>query len=87
MPTILPRYQVTETDDVAHALDLAAKRWPGEKRALLLRRLILQGADVLNDNMQAIANSRRNALHSSDGKYDEAFGSNYLEHIREDWPE
>lgn len=35
MPTTRPRFQVTETAAVAHAIDLAAKRWPGESRARL----------------------------------------------------
>jgi len=38
MPTARPRHQVTETPDVARALDLAAKRWPGEPRSKLLHQ-------------------------------------------------
>ncbi len=36
MPTVRPRYQVTETEDVADALDAAAVRWPGVPRSRLV---------------------------------------------------
>lgn len=39
--TTRPRYQITETPEVAQALDRAAQRWPGEPRSKLLRRLII----------------------------------------------
>ncbi|QOM88801.1 hypothetical protein FPJ96_10920 [Mycobacterium tuberculosis] len=41
MSTTRPRYQITETPEVAQALDRAAQRWPGEPRSKLLRRLII----------------------------------------------
>ena len=39
MPTERPRLTITETDDVAEAIDLAAERWPEtpSRRELLLR--------------------------------------------------
>ncbi|WP_145985226.1 hypothetical protein [Mycobacterium leprae] len=53
VPTTRPRYQVTETPQVAHALDQAAKRWPGEPRSKLLRRLIEVGAGILERDERA----------------------------------
>ncbi|HZE05114.1 MAG TPA: hypothetical protein VE127_07815 [Solirubrobacteraceae bacterium] len=39
MPTIHPRYTVTDTGDVREMLDLAHRRWPdvSDRRQLLLR--------------------------------------------------
>ena len=53
MPTTRPRYQVTETPQVARALDRAAKRWPGEPRSKLLLRLVEVGAGTLEHDENA----------------------------------
>jgi len=47
MVTTLPRHSITETPDIAQAIDLAAATWPERRdnRAELARRLILIGAD------------------------------------------
>ncbi|WP_156138909.1 hypothetical protein [Microbacterium mangrovi] len=46
MPTSRRRHSVTETDEIARALDAAALVWPqhAADRAVLLRRLIELGA-------------------------------------------
>jgi len=87
MPTALPRYQVTETPDVARALDAAERRWPGERRSNLLRRLIQEGAAALDDAQAAHLDARRAAIDATSGKYDECFDGNFLARLREDWPE
>jgi hypothetical protein len=48
MPTTRPRHFVTETDDLAEALDEAARRWPNLSRAQLLVRLALEGHRAAN---------------------------------------
>ena len=53
MPTTRPRHQVTETDEVARALDLAARRWPGESRGRLLVRLVEEAGEVLASDEDA----------------------------------
>ena len=45
MPTTRPRHLVTETDELAAALNVAAHRWPGLSRSQLLVRLALEGND------------------------------------------
>jgi hypothetical protein len=40
MPTARPRIMVTESDELAAALDSAASRYPGLTRAQLLIRLV-----------------------------------------------
>jgi len=86
MPTTRPRYQVTETDSVAHALDLAARRWPGEPRSKLLLRLVDVGAAALDDEDVLAENHYRDAIMASSGKYADAFEPDYLIDLRRDWP-
>lgn len=88
MPTTRPRHQVTETDTVVHALDLAARHWPGESRGRLLVRLIEQGAEALeNDDAVRHAERRRAIRAVSDGKFAGCYPPGYLEELRADWPE
>ena len=86
MPTTRPRYQVTETDDLARALDRAAQRWPGEPRSRLLRRLLEVGADALLGTQQAATEAHRRAVKATSGAYPDAFPPDYLAGLREDWP-
>ena len=65
MPTIRPRYQVTETPEVARALDRAAKRWPGEPRSRLLVRLVEVGGGLLENEESARELSHRAAVLAS----------------------
>lgn len=86
MPTTRPRYQVTETPEVAEALDRAAKRWPGESRSKLLLRLIEVGGGILEQDERADDVAHRAAVLASSGRYPEAFGPDYLGELRADWP-
>lgn len=86
MPTARPRYQVTETPPVARALDLAAKRWPGESRSKLLRRLVDVGGGTLEQDEQDEAGAHEAAVIASSGRYAEVFGPGYLTELRADWP-
>jgi hypothetical protein len=48
MPTTRPRLTITETDNIAAALDAAAARWPDvSSRRELLLRLVEQGREVI----------------------------------------
>lgn len=86
MPTARPRHQVTETPDVARALDAAARRWPDETRSKLLLRLVQVGGDTLQGKENAASHSRRQAVDASSGKYSKAFDADYLADLRRDWP-
>src|ERR1700712_4389092 len=46
VPTTRPRHYVTETDDLAAALDAAALRWPELSRSQLLVRLALSAGEA-----------------------------------------
>jgi hypothetical protein len=87
MPTTKPRHQITETPDVAHALDVAARRWPGESRSKLLLRLVHAGSAALEQKEGEKAQGRIEAIDASSGKYADAFGPDYLTGLRQDWPE
>ena len=84
MPTSRRRYQVTETDDVARALDEAAKRWPNEPRSRLVVRAITAGGEALE--MKAALDIRLATLKRLQGSDPDAYGPGYLESLRSDWP-
>lgn len=86
MPTTKPRHQVTETPDVARALDRAAMRWPGEPRSKLLLRLLQAGDQALQADRLTATEQHRAAVRASAGAYPEAFDADYLADMREDWP-
>lgn len=86
MPTARPRHQITETPAVAHAIDRAAQRWPGERRSRLLLRLLEAGTEALERNDRQTTETHRRAIMSTSGKYAEAFEPGYLPALRRDWP-
>lgn len=86
MPTKRPRHLVTETDELAVALDRAAAEWPGLSRSQLLQRLALKGAAATFDLQHHRVQVRLDALHRHSGAATGVYGTNYLEQLREDWP-
>lgn len=88
MPTTRPRFQVTETDAVARALDDAAKRWPDEagSRAKLLLRLLAEGHRAVLSEQQQSAAAHRNAITRTSGACTGLYGEDYLGELRKDWP-
>jgi len=87
VPTTRPRHQITETPAVAHALNIAARRWPGEPRSKLLLRLLDAGSAVLEQERSQEIRSRVEAIGASTGKYADAFSGGYLAELRQGWPE
>ncbi|MGI8415687.1 MAG: hypothetical protein ACR2P2_05650 [Nakamurella sp.] len=87
MPTTRPRHQITETPALAHALDVAARRWPLEPRSKLLLRLIHAGTRTLEDTQSEAVRARKDAIAASSGKYADVFGDDYLADLRRDWTE
>lgn len=87
MPTERPRLTITETDEVAEALDAAAARWPEiESRRELLLRLVEQGRDVIERDRADQLRHRRDAVLRTSGALTGAYESGYLERLRDDWP-
>lgn len=84
MPTTRPRHQITETEDVCAALDLAAQHWPDEARSDLMRRLILTGAQALAQSPIERTLQVETALQSLAGLAD-CYPPGYLDRLRADW--
>jgi hypothetical protein len=87
MPTTLPRTQVTHTEPVRRALEAAAERWPGLTPQRLMVRLIEEGATSLARDQAQEAAEHRRRVESLAGRYRGAYGPDYLDKLREDWPE
>ena len=86
MPTTRPRHFVTETDELAVALDEAARRWPDLSRAQLLVRLALEGHRAAQRTRDERRRRRLEAIHTHSVCVKGVYGADYLKHLREDWP-
>ena len=86
MPTTRPRHFVTETEDLTTALDAAGKRWPGLSRSQLLVRLALAGHMAALGAHDERRRRRLAALRQHSGMLTGAYGADYLERLRGDWP-
>ena len=86
MPTTRPRHFVTETDDLAEALDEAARRWPSLSRAQLLVRLALEGHRAIEESRDDWHRRRLEAIRTYSGCLTGVYGPDYLKHLRQDWP-
>lgn len=86
MPTTRPRHFVTETDDLAAALDSAAQRWPGVSRPQLLVRLALESHHIAQQAQEERRRRRLAAVRRHSGVLTGAYGPDYLSKLREEWP-
>jgi hypothetical protein len=88
MPTQRPRHTITETEDVARALDEAARRWPEDReaRGRLLLRLVREGHEAIGVDRDAEAAGRRQAIARTSGALTGAYDEGYLSDLRDDWP-
>jgi len=86
MPTTRPRHFVTETDDLAQALDAAATRWPRLSRAQVLVQLALEGHRAAQQAHDENRRRRLAALREHSGMLTGAYGPDYLDRLHEGWP-
>ena len=88
MPTTRRRHLITETEQVAQALDVAAKRWPAESgnRAKLLLHLLEEGHRAIVGQRENSIRERREAVARTSGALTGDYGDGYLKELREDWP-
>jgi hypothetical protein len=79
---------ITETDEVAKALEAATRRWPEDRnsRGKLLLRLVEEGHRSLEVEADARRRARLAAIQRSSGALSGVYGNDYLEELREDWP-
>lgn len=87
VPTSRPRHQVTETDELAAALDEAAVRWPGLSRGQLITRLALEGHRAVVVRQRQHRTARLEALRRHGGALTDVYPQGYVDSLREDWPE
>ncbi|GIG24942.1 hypothetical protein [Cellulomonas denverensis] len=86
MPTLKPRHAITETPEVAHALDVARRHWPDQPPSRLLTRLIETGAQAVEARELDAARERERAvleLTALSTYYPEG----YLDDLRDGWPQ
>jgi hypothetical protein len=87
VPTTRPRLTITETDDLAAALDAAAARWPEVRsRRELLLRLVNEGREVIDRDRDEETARRRAAIRRTSGAMTGAYEPGELERLRDDWP-
>ncbi len=77
---------MTETDELAAALDAAATRYPGLSRAQLLTRLALEGHGAAQQAQNERRRHRLDVLRAHSGSMTGAYGLDYLKRLRQEWP-
>ncbi|MDR2620641.1 MAG: hypothetical protein LBC29_05955 [Propionibacteriaceae bacterium] len=83
MPTTLDRHTITETPEIAAALDIAALRWPGKTRAELVRQVLVESAE----QMLASAEHRRRMIEKYAGVFTGTYPADWDEQRKAEWPE
>jgi hypothetical protein len=88
MPTTRPRHTLTETDELAAALDTAARRWPedAQSRSRLLLRLVQAGQRAISEECDLGRARRRATIERTAGALTGVYPPDYLERLRGDWP-
>lgn len=74
---------LTETDDLARAIDAVSALYPGETRTEILRRLIRLGAETMAQQKD----QHRHNVSASAGHFPGLYSPDYLDDLRQDWPE
>jgi hypothetical protein len=89
MPTTRPRHTITETNEIARALRDAAQRWPDDRGrpAKLLVDLVKEGHRAISGDAERRLAERRAAIERTSGIFTGVYPPNYLEQLRDDWPE
>ena len=83
MPTVRPRHLLTETDELAQAIDAAAALYPGQSRADVLRLLVQLGAETIAEQQ----GRHRDTVRNRAGRFPGLYPASHLDDLREDWPE
>ncbi|QGK71301.1 hypothetical protein GIY23_18820 [Allosaccharopolyspora coralli] len=87
MPTTRPRHHVTETDDLAAALDAEAGRRPDLSRSQLLVQLALEGHQAAEHAHGQCRSHKLAALRKHSGVLTGAYETGHRDRLRDEWPE
>lgn len=87
VPTVLPRFQVTETPEIERALRIAEREWPEASRSERVQRLFRAGADAVEAEAAERRAQRLGAVDFSSGSLTVEYEPGYLERLRDEWPE
>ncbi|MDR2973226.1 MAG: hypothetical protein LBV00_00735 [Propionibacteriaceae bacterium] len=82
MPTTLLRHSITETPDIAEAIDTAEALWPDTSRADALRRLIAKGAEAARLDLA----TRRAAIDKWAGSLPDVYLDKDAQAMKDEWP-
>lgn len=88
MPTHRLRHTVTETPQIAGAIDNAARLWPdaAENRALLVKRLVIIGGKALEHNEEERERVRAEEIRKGLGAASGVFPPNARQRLAdEEW--
>jgi hypothetical protein len=85
--TTRPRHQVTETPGLAHALEVAARRWPEKSTSGQIAALAELGAESVERENADRKAARRRLVEANAGGFEDAYPPGYLEELRQDWPD
>lgn len=89
MPTLRQRHMITESDQLAKAIDYAAQIRPDlrDERADLLRYIIDLGIQSVDAELLAGIESRKKAIAEASGSMTGIWPENWRELMRAEWPE
>jgi hypothetical protein len=79
---------ITQTDEVARALDDAARQWPQdrERPTKLLLDLVREGHRAITADADRTTADRRAAIERTGGALTGSYPAGYLDDLRGDWP-
>lgn len=86
MPTKRPRHFVTESNELAEALDAAARQWPDLSRAQLIVQLALAGQRAVQRDDDERRERRLAAIRTNSGSLTGLYPGGYLGELRSEWP-
>ena len=85
MPTLRPRIQVTETEELTRALAIAEEMWPGESKSTQVCRLAELGAESAIERRFAASLERQEALAQLQRELGDTFAGLTLKEVRAAW--
>ena len=79
---------ITESDELAKALDTAARIWPEhrENRSELLRQIVRVGTERIENTESERVSRRKAAIEASAGRFRHLWPSDWRDEMRDEWP-